>query len=236
MPIRSGQRLQPWWMQFRKTPMGRRLRASFLARRRFDQFILQLRNKAVGDWPQHLRSAWAILCDELQLPSPDALAVIVDSVAAAHHCTRAQSEQLRKIEERRTGQICNANVEHSGGRSETLSSQSAKFLTDYCSALAVIWRGAGLKPSRARHPYNPAYRSRFHRFADLILTEMMEPWALRHDDNLDELRDKIRRRHAQLPEVLRPLVSSGLRRADYEWLISEDHVRRAIQRLATKTP
>jgi hypothetical protein len=216
--------------------MGRRLRASFLARRRLDPFILRLRNQPVGDWPKNLRSAGAILCDELRLPSAAALEIIVDSVAAAHHCTRAQSEQLKKIEERRTGQICNANVEHSGGRTETLSSQSAKSLTDYCCALAVIWRGAGLKPTRARHPYNPAYRSRFHRFADLILTEMMEPWALRHDENLDELRDKIRRRHAQLPEALRPLVSSGLRRADNEWLISEDHVRRAIQRSAIKTP
>jgi hypothetical protein len=219
-------------MEFGKSPMGRTLRASFLARRRLDQFTLQLRNKPVGDWPRHLRSAWAILCDELQLPSAAALAVIVDSVAAAHHCTRAQSEQLRKIENRRSSQICNPKAEHRDGDDETLSSQSAKFLTDYCFALGAIWRGVGLKPSRARNPLNPKYRSRFHRFAELILTEMMEPWTLRHDDNLDELRDKIRRRHAQLPEALRRSVSLGLRRADTEWLISEDHVRRAIQRLA----
>ena len=57
----------------------------------------------------------------------------------------------------------------------------------YVGELAAIWRRAGLKPSRANHPSNPNYRSKFHRFAEFVLTEIAQPQSRRHDPNIKAL-------------------------------------------------
>ena len=79
--------------------------------------------------------------------------------------------------------------------------------TQYVAEIAEIWRLAGLKPSRANNPWTVGHRSRFNRFADLVLTALQEPQAQRHDGNAYALSRAIKRAHASLPEEIRPLVS-----------------------------
>jgi hypothetical protein len=96
--------------------------------------------------------------------------------------------------------------------------------------LAEVWRQGGLKPSRALHPEKRAYKSCFHRYAELVLTAMAEPWAERHSNGavLDTLREDLRVAHARLPAALRPQISAALRRADREWLIADEYLRDAL--------
>jgi hypothetical protein len=115
-------------------------------------------------------------------------------------------------------------------QSAKLNSQIHTLIVDYVAAVADVWRRAGLRPSRARDPANSAYKSRFHRFVDLVLTEMVEPWALRHDPSVDDVRQKTRLAHERLPLKLRREISGGLRRADVEWLVSADHITKALRR------
>jgi hypothetical protein len=98
----------------------------------------------------------------------------------------------------------------------------------YVEAVATLWRRKGLRPSRATHSSNPKYKSRFHRFVDLVLTAMTEPWSNRHNPSIDQIAQRIREAHAQLSPEIRP-VSGRLRRVDWEWLVSEDHVRKALK-------
>lgn len=60
---------------------------------------------------------------------------------------------------------------------EKLSKQSNKSIKRYVSEIAVIWRHAGLKPSRAVGFLNAEYRTKFHRFAELVLGAMVAPRA-----------------------------------------------------------
>jgi hypothetical protein len=50
------------------------------------------------------------------------------------------------------------------------SAQVRKLVTSYVAQLAEIWRGAGLRPGRAYHEASPGYSSKFHWFADDILS------------------------------------------------------------------
>jgi hypothetical protein len=64
-------------------------------------------------------------------------------------------------------------------------------IVDYVAEAADIWRGAGLRPGRAFYPEpidakrSVSYKAAFHRFVDLVLTAIVEPWSRRHDNNLD---------------------------------------------------
>jgi hypothetical protein len=62
----------------------------------------------------------------------------------------------------------------------------------------------------------------------------MEPWSRRHDANIDEHRRALWQAHAKLDEEYKR-VGKGLRRSDAEWLVSEDHVRRALAESTQKT-
>lgn len=53
-------------------------------------------------------------------------------------------------------------------------------IVEYVAEVATLWRQVGLRPSRATRQENSGYRSRFHRFVDLVLTAMTEPWMQRH--------------------------------------------------------
>lgn len=115
-------------------------------------------------------------------------------------------------------------------QSAKLNSQIHTLIVDYVAAVADLWRRSGLRPSRARHPADPSYKSKFHRFVDLVLTEMVEPWARRYDGSLDSVRRQTRLAHEKLRPEFRSIVSPALRGADVEWLVSDDHLKKALRR------
>ena len=115
-------------------------------------------------------------------------------------------------------------------RSAKLNSQIHTLIVDYVTAVAEVWRRAGLRPSRASDPTDPAYRSRFHSFVDLVLTEMVEPWARRHDGDLDAIRRQTLLAREKLGPEFRSIAGRAPRRADVEWLVSTDHITKALRR------
>jgi hypothetical protein len=114
------------------------------------------------------------------------------------------------------------------------SDEIATLIIDYVASVANCWRDAGIKPTRARHPEDPTYKSRFHRFVELVITAILEPWTLRHDGGLEECAQAIWLRHAELPDDFRSIASPSLRRSDVEWIVSDDHLRKALARTASK--
>lgn len=107
--------------------------------------------------------------------------------------------------------------------STVLKSQSTKFNTHnnqqiahYLDDLKGIWRKAGLTPSRSSSLLN-APNSRFHRFANLILTEVTGPLPAysRYSDHVTD--DQ---------EVAGPLPAHSR----YSDQVSDDHVRKALRR------
>jgi hypothetical protein len=78
--------------------MGRTARIDFRGRRSLPQFQRRLECSSPGDWPLQLRMAWEVLTKERSLPAEKALSVILESVAAAHRCVRAQNQLLRRNE------------------------------------------------------------------------------------------------------------------------------------------
>jgi len=117
---------------------------------------------------------------------------------------------------------------------EIQSDEIATLIVDYVASVANRWREAGIKPSRARHPEDPAYKSGFHRFVDLVITSILEPWTLRHDGALEERAQETWRRHAGLPDDFRSIASPSLRRSDLEWIVSDDHLKKALALAASK--
>ena len=115
------------------------------------------------------------------------------------------------------------------------NAQIYDLIVEYVAEIATFWRQAGLRPSRATRLEDPTYRSNFHRFADLVLTAMTEPWVRRHLINLDDTRRQIRLVHSRLPDEARRIASPAPRRADVNWLVSEDHVKKALRMPAQKT-
>jgi hypothetical protein len=98
-------------------------------------------------------------------------------------------------------------------KSPKISAQSRDLRTRYVADLKTIWLKAGLKPSRSLAYLDDTYRSRFHRFAELVYVAMAAPWAFRHESRYSLAKQ-------------RPCPS--LERADYKWEISDDHVRNGL--------
>ena len=71
---------------------------TFAAGAHFLNFSVNLNVASPGDWPPRLRMAWEVLTKERSLPDEKALSVILESVAAAHRCVRAQNQLLRRNE------------------------------------------------------------------------------------------------------------------------------------------
>ena len=117
---------------------------------------------------------------------------------------------------------------------EIQSDEIATLIIDFVADVASRWREAGIKPSRARHPEDLKYKSSFHKFVELVITAILEPWTLRHDGGLEERAEAIRRRHAELPHDFRSIASPSLRRSDVEWIVSDDHLKKALVRAASK--
>jgi hypothetical protein len=118
---------------------------------------------------------------------------------------------------------------------EIQGDEIATLITDYVADVASRWREAGIKPSRARHPEDLKYKSSFHKFVELVITAILEPDSLRHDGGLEERAQAIRRRHAELPHDSRSIASPSLRRSDVEWIVSDDHLKKALVRRLQKT-
>jgi hypothetical protein len=112
---------------------------------------------------------------------------------------------------------------------------SSDLIRDYVSSVAVLWRDNGLSAGRAYHYDNRQYRSRFHRFVELVLTAVTEPGSNRHTADLDEIRRQIYKNLARFPLEVRANVDKGPRREDREWLVSEDHIRKALKALGSTT-
>jgi len=74
----------------------------------------------------------------------------------------------------------------------------ATLIVDYVAVVADLWRAAGLRPGRARKDADPKYRSRFHRFVELVLTAIIDPWSRRHDDDVDKHARALFRAHSEL--------------------------------------
>ena len=89
---------------------------------------------------------------------------------------------------------------------ENITPFAHDLITDYVTAIAQIWCQHGLRAARARNPLDAAYRGKFHRFADLVLTSLVDPWSKRHDGDQREM------------------------------LVSEDHVKKAIERVKKRAP
>jgi hypothetical protein len=99
-------------------------------------------------------------------------------------------------------------------------SNVSDLIVRYVAAVAVLWRKYELSPSRATRRFDSKYRSRFHRFAELVLTAMTEPGGRRHDEDIDLIAHNLRVAHARLPIELRAMVSPALKRANVEWLVA----------------
>ena len=136
----------------------------------------------------------------------------------------------RKGDKFDTADVCmtiSRALEHD--RTDEITLAAHDLITDYVAAVADVWKQHGLRPARATHPFNPAHRSKFHRFVDLVLTSVVDPGSKRHDGDQSETLAKLREVHAQIPEADRRIVRAAPRRSDVEWPVSEDHVRKALR-------
>ena len=112
-------------------------------------------------------------------------------------------------------------------QSKKVSNEIHVLIVDYVATVAGVWRGVGLKPTRARTESNPAYTSKFHLFVDRVLTAMIEPWALRDESSREQARQKARTNHSSLPAEFKTISAPVLKRSDTKWLVSDDHVKKA---------
>ena len=112
----------------------------------------------------------------------------------------------------------------------------APLMVSYVADLAGQWRSAGLAPGRAHDANNSTYRGRFHRFAEYALTAMVDPGTRRHDsaDEIENYKNAVRKNYRELPKEVQRVARRGLRRSDWEWLISDDHLRKALAETTKK--
>jgi len=110
-----------------------------------------------------------------------------------------------------------------------LSSEAGDLISDYVANIAALWRENGLPATRANCPGHPEYKSRLHRFADLVLTAVTEPGSNRHSPDLEQITQRSWAKHAQLDPELRNKIGKELKREDREWLVTDGHVRKALE-------
>jgi hypothetical protein len=177
--------------------------------------------------------------------SPDQHAVVlVTHIDALHPAVRRQAEEAVSQLSREHHLAWNAShvfnvmaTALSTQHADNTASQISDLLVEYVRQVGEVWKAHGLKPSRARDPDDPKYTSRFLRFCDLVLMALIDPWSLRHDENLDQIRQQIRASHLKLPYEWREQVNNSLPLRDHQWLVSEDHLKRArVQKTTAETP
>jgi hypothetical protein len=216
-------------------------RAPAWLRRHLDQAMLSPIRESMIDL-EVIESIFAlatVIFEEFPTAEPSRAALKALSKIEEAHFDALGIKLRGKVEGSITDLVANSTMEHpvraadvfdtiatalDGEKIPKMSSQSRKLITTYVAGLAEIWQQAGLKPSRAIAYLDDTYRSKFHRFAELILTAMAAPWALQYD-----LR--------KLPDEREPW--KAMQRVGHHWLVSDDHVREAlrqIQILVPKTP
>jgi hypothetical protein len=92
---------------------------------------------------------------------------------------------------------------------EKTSSKAHALRTSYVVEIAHIWRKVGLRPTRARSPFDPTYASRFHRFGELVLDGLAD---------FSKGRSELRSMRSNVGPLTHP----------YMWHLSEDHIRAAL--------
>ena len=153
----------------------------------------------------------------------------VDFAGLSMEC-RLRCERTIAQMGQRTGGIVFATLAAAleDNKCQKANSQIFDLIIEYVVQIAKVWRCFNLKPARGRPP---CHTSRFHRFCELILTEATEPDSLRHTGkDFEKLRSDIRTTHQQLANELRRVTSNTLRKADWEWLVSDYHLARALSR------
>jgi hypothetical protein len=104
----------------------------------------------------------------------------------------------------------------------------ATLIVDYLKDVKERWRAVGLYASRARDAADPSYASPFFQFAEFVLTAIVEPWARRHVADVREHARRVWEKHRELHDDFQQDVSPRLRRPDREWLVSDDHLKKAL--------
>jgi hypothetical protein len=95
-------------------------------------------------------------------------------------------------------------------------------VTKYAATVAHIWNQHGVKPVRSAS-------STFHRFVDIVLIAAVEPWSKRHAVSFNDILAEQREIHRSLPKDLQRLSRPTPRRSDIQWLVTDDHVKKAIR-------
>jgi hypothetical protein len=119
------------------------------------------------------------------------------------------------------------------GAVTAVQGNSKDLLVAYVALVAERWRQADLYPGRASKEGDPEYRSKFHRFLELVLIDQFDPRSRLFDRlNADELM-QAREFMASLPldDEERKNVRIDPR---YQWLISEHHLRSAATESVSK--
>jgi hypothetical protein len=117
----------------------------------------------------------------------------------------------------------------SGETATKTSPQISNLIVRYVEELAAIWRHARQTPSRAQRYLNlTTYASKFHQFAELIL--ISGPWAQHYSASSLGANPKGRPSHADRPHKLAPWTIAASQGSKYKWLVSDDHLKRALQR------
>ena len=107
-------------------------------------------------------------------------------------------------------------------KADGISSGVHDLVTDYVAIVIRIWKQHGLKPVRSRP-------SKFHRFVDLVLTAADEPRSKRHAVSFNDILVEQREFYRSLPKDIRRLTRAAPRRSDIQWLVTDDHVKKAIR-------
>jgi hypothetical protein len=174
---------------FRRHALNRRVCAT-LRQETIDsetiEILIENLIKAFGKWPQ-TEPSQAVLRAVIPRSSPAMVRTntirMHSAFAEAAVLLRVDYSALPAIDQRRVESALTGLLEEDRfdtadictTLSRTLASNEKDeiLITDYVTAVAQIWRRHGLRPARARDPENAAYRSKFHRFAELVLTSLV---------------------------------------------------------------
>jgi hypothetical protein len=107
---------------------------------------------------------------------------------------------------------------------------AADIVIDYVAAVAAAWHGAGLRAGRAFREGDVGYKSKFHRFCDLLLTVLVEPRSRRHGEELERFAEQAWARQRLLPPDVQKFVRGDLPRRDTQWLVTAHCLREGLGR------
>jgi hypothetical protein len=117
------------------------------------------------------------------------------------------------------------------------STQVHDLLVDYVAKLGELWASHGLKPARRRSEKGECdggSRGGFRHFADCLLTAFIEPQSRRHRDAASEVLRGARRAYDRASPSAKRIASPARHRADVEWLVADDHVKKALRIVSAK--